>query len=744
MNMRKITLVLAFVLAMLLSVSLAYADGYTAKVNADVEIPVAVDGPIVYVTGDYSADEPVPFTVEWFAEPAEEDAEPYAVLNMLLMPDGKLNVAQDTQFTASLREVLALQIAESDADHRWNSGVELAPADCQNQGIVMAECKDCYAMKFSLINGSHAYGAWQIVTEPTCTEVGIRKMTCSVCGSTLQEKIDMLDHTPMIDEAVEPTCTETGLTEGKHCSVCNTVLVKQEEIAALGHTEVTDAAVAPTHTETGLTEGSHCSVCGETLVAQEVIPATGYSVFMTIKSETFTSVIHDQYAAMMVYAPDGLPIESKDGYTFVGYRTDAGTLYQVGELIPMDEFTEQDDAYYINLTVAFEKDETEDPDVVYTDVDSYTAYLTIVSPIAYDLSVTTETYTFDPAKDASVGTVSYPSSRQLAVYVRKGLTPIGFRSLVTGNTFSIGDIYALDKLPAAVYAGQTVTDVSETEKLRVSNYEINDKLIPLYSFFGASGAFLDPLYSCEITFYATDPIDDSQNTSAPVTTIGTQTISGITMDELTASDYVVSLQAAPAYDGYIFNGYGLLTGSSVSIDGNQLVLNDVIADLAGQDGHLYLSLKLHYSIDTRCPECGADDTAAITEAKAPTCTETGLTEGKHCSVCNAVLVKQEELPATGHKFASYGMCEVCRYMCTHPHGLTDAGYYSDADHYGYCDVHNGTGIEEHTFEYTSVNDYEHTVSCKHCGYSFNEAHDIDFVPEDGTAFCKICKAEFGW
>ena len=212
MNMRKITLVLALVLAMLLSVSLAYADGYTAKVSADVEIPVAVDGPIVYVAGDYSADEPVPFTVEWFAEPAEEDAEPYAVLNMLLMPDGKLNVAQDTQFTASLREVLALQIAESDADHQWNSGVELAPADCQNQGIVMAECKDCYAMKFSLINGSHTYGVWQIVTEPTCTEVGIRKMKCSVCGSTLQEEIDMLDHTPMIDEAVEPTCTEGGYT----------------------------------------------------------------------------------------------------------------------------------------------------------------------------------------------------------------------------------------------------------------------------------------------------------------------------------------------------------------------------------------------------------------------------------------------------------------------------------------------------------------------------------------------------
>ena len=60
-----------------------------------------------------------------------------------------------------------------------------------------------------------------------------------------------------------------------------------------------------------------------------------------------------------------------------------------------------------------------------------------------------------------------------------------------------------------------------------------------------------------------------------------------------------------------------------------------------------------------CGTCGGTKTEAIaalghTEvidaAKAPTCTETGLTEGKHCSVCGEVLVAQEVVDALGHSY----------------------------------------------------------------------------------------------
>ena len=44
--------------------------------------------------------------------------------------------------------------------------------------------------------------------------------------------------------------------------------------------------------------------------------------------------------------------------------------------------------------------------------------------------------------------------------------------------------------------------------------------------------------------------------------------------------------------------------------------------------------------------------------KAAKCTETGLTQGKYCEVCNEVLVEQEVIPALGHNYEN-GECTQC-------------------------------------------------------------------------------------
>jgi hypothetical protein len=50
-------------------------------------------------------------------------------------------------------------------------------------------------------------------------------------------------HIEVIDPAVEPTCMEEGLTEGKHCSLCNEIFVKQELVDKTDHQYLLDTTI---------------------------------------------------------------------------------------------------------------------------------------------------------------------------------------------------------------------------------------------------------------------------------------------------------------------------------------------------------------------------------------------------------------------------------------------------------------------------------------------------------------------
>ena len=77
---------------------------------------------------------------------------------------------------------------------------------------------------------THSFSAWNTTTIPSCTSPGMQTRTCSSCGFSQYSPIVAIGHTEVIDKAVSVTCTTDGKTEGKHCSVCNAVIIEQKSI----------------------------------------------------------------------------------------------------------------------------------------------------------------------------------------------------------------------------------------------------------------------------------------------------------------------------------------------------------------------------------------------------------------------------------------------------------------------------------------------------------------------------------
>ena len=150
----------------------------------------------------------------------------------------------------------------------------------------------------------HTYGDAVVENNvaPTCTVDGSYDNVtyCTVCGEELNREtitVDALGHTEIVDEAIEPTCTETGLTEGKHCSVCNEVIVAQEIVAPFGHTAgnaVVENSVEPDCVNNGSYESVvYCTACGVEISRETIVaPATGHN-FTDYKSNNDATYTED-------------------------------------------------------------------------------------------------------------------------------------------------------------------------------------------------------------------------------------------------------------------------------------------------------------------------------------------------------------------------------------------------------------------------------------------------------------------
>ncbi len=96
-------------------------------------------------------------------------------------------------------------------------------------------------------------------------------------------------HTVVIDAAVPATCTKTGLTEGKHCSDCGMILVKQRVVPMADH-DYEDTVVQPTTKADGYTLHK-CKVCGDEYKDNFVPAIDSNGLAVEVDTESMTCVI---------------------------------------------------------------------------------------------------------------------------------------------------------------------------------------------------------------------------------------------------------------------------------------------------------------------------------------------------------------------------------------------------------------------------------------------------------------------
>ena len=404
----------------------------------------------------------------------------------------------------------------------------------------------------------------------------------------------------------EATCTEDGKMEFS-CTLCEAT--RTEPIAKKGHKEEILPAVGATCTETGLTEGKKCSACEEVLVAQEVVPAVGHTeavdeaVNPTCTTTGLTEGKKCSICGEILVAQEVVPA--------LGHQmSDWSVVYPTANAEDRIFSRSCDSCGETAQATLYER---------FAEL----TYVTFGDSITYGVDGVDWGLMEDPYPELVSRALGFKTFNNLAVsgatYCENNLNRTNMTKRILSFTGE-ADIISLMLGVNDCYVG-----------LPLGTPESRDNTTIYGSLFLIS-EYLTSNYEDAFIFYMT-PFPAKRGYTA-------NSAGYLLEDVADAIKYVAALYDIPVLDMYLYSEYekvGIHLGDG--LHPSQSFMREYAAPKIEE------FIKEHYGVEYK-----HQHTEVVDEAVVPTCTENGLTKGRHCSACGEVLVAQTVVDMLAHEY----------------------------------------------------------------------------------------------
>ena len=502
----------------------------------------------------------------------------------------------------------------------------------------------------TVVFGDHEHEYEATVTAPTCEEKGYTTYTCSCGDSYVADETDPLGHTEEIIPGKAPSFDETGLTDGVKCAVCGKILVEQEIIPVRDYNE----GIIPLEVL--------IATAGDWQTGHE---ATEGPAELAIDDDLNTIWHTDWYGTSR--ENHWLQLELTESYTVDGLCYKPRQTGNANGTITKYEIQVSDDGETFRTVASGEWENNRNWKVAQFE-GVQPKYVRLVALDA----VTDNSYVFASAAEIRLLGEEYvaPVVENLALDAQ----------IVAYNGTKLGDEAGPEKLFNGAWTDENLDKWCEDGNNLWVAFDLGRvasvNSISIYHA-GANNEWM--------------PAGASTNTEAyELYVLNTEVISAEELlamsfeertDLLENSAYWVELDRVTGNTDDITTHELALTGARIfkfnvsDTDSTnwascvRVYEIEVIGVAGGEAPHTHRFGEWTVTKDATCTEegsrervceCGVKETEVIaalghTEetipGKAATCTETGLTEGKKCSVCGETLVAQEVIPALGHSAA---------------------------------------------------------------------------------------------